>query len=136
MIRMAALAAALLGNGLVSAADVIIGLSADAQSAVFTRAVREKIIVDPHTIQFKTAQPYPNLPVDMSVLPMLSKRAVQNAQSPDFDAGKAAIGTGPYKLVRFARGDRIELQRHDAYRGPKPAWDRVAIRIITNAGRG
>ena len=106
--------------------------SAGAQFSVFTRAVREKIIVDPHTIRFKTATPYPNMPVDMAALPMLSKRAAQNAQSADFDAGKAAIGTGPFKLVRFVRGDRIELARHDAYWGPKPAWDRVTLRILTN----
>jgi len=106
--------------------------SAGAQFAVFTRAVREMIIVDAHTIRMKTAAPYPNLPIDMSALPMLSKRAAQNAQSPDFDSGKAAIGAGPFKLVRFVRGDRIELARNDAYWGPKPAWDRVTLRIITN----
>ena len=106
--------------------------SAGAQFSVFTRAVREKIIVDPHTIRFKTATPYPNLPIDMAALPMLSKRAAQDAQSPDFDAGKAAIGAGPFKLVRYVRGDRIELARNDAYWGPKPAWDRVTLRILTN----
>ena len=106
--------------------------SAGAQFSVFTRAVREKIIVDPHTIRFKTATPYPNMPVDMSLLPMLSKRAAEGAQSTDFDAGKAAIGAGPFKLVRFVRGDRIEFARHEAYWGPKPAWDRVTLRILSN----
>jgi peptide/nickel transport system substrate-binding protein len=106
--------------------------SVGGQFAIFTRAVREKTIVDPHTIHLKTATPYPNLPIDMAALPILSKRAAQGAQSSDFDSGKAAIGAGPYKLVRFSRSDRIELARNDAYWGPKPAWDRVTLRILTN----
>jgi peptide/nickel transport system substrate-binding protein len=99
---------------------------------VFTRAIAEKIIVDPYTIRFRTAKPYPNMPIDMSLLPILSKKAAQNAASADFDSGKAAIGAGPYRLVRFAKGDRIELARNEAYWGPKPAWERVTFRLLTN----
>jgi MarR-like DNA-binding transcriptional regulator SgrR of sgrS sRNA len=57
---------------------------------------------------------------------------VLNAASTDFDSGKAALGTGPYRIVRFAKGERIELARHDAYYGPKPAWERVVFRLISN----
>ena len=99
---------------------------------VFTRAIAEKIIVDPYTIRFRTAKPYPNLPIDMSLLHMLSKKAASNATTADFDSGKPAIGAGPYKLVRFAKGDRIELARHDGYWGAKPAWERVTFRLLTN----
>ncbi len=100
--------------------------------AIFTRMIKETLVVDPNTIRFRTTTPYPNLPVDMSLLHMLPRRTAQNAASADFDSGKAAIGAGPYKLARFARGDRIELVRHDAYWGPKPAWDRVTFRLLTN----
>lgn len=99
---------------------------------VFTRPITQKVIVDPHTIQLKTATPYPNMPSDMASIIIVSKRAAQNAASADFDSGKAAVGTGPYKLVRFLKGDRIELARHEGYWGPKPAWDRVLFRLITN----
>jgi len=99
---------------------------------VFTRPITEKIIVDPYTLHLKTATPYPNMPSDMASVIIVQKRAAQNASSADFDSGKAAIGTGPYKLVRFLKGDRIELARHDAYWGPKPHWDRVTMRLITN----
>ncbi len=100
--------------------------------AVFTRLIKETLVVDPLTVRFRTAAPYPNLPVDMSLLHMLSKKAAQNATSADFDSGKAAIGAGPYKLVRFAKGDRIELERHEGYWGPRPPWDRVTFRLITS----
>lgn len=103
---------------------------------VFTRPITQKVIVDRHTIQLKTAAPYPNMPSDMASIIIVSKRAALSATSADFDSGKAAVGTGPYKLVRFVKGDRIELARHEGYWGPKPAWDRALFRLITNdAGR-
>lgn len=99
---------------------------------VFTQAIREKVIVDPYTIRLKTAAPYPNMPSDMASVIIVSRRVAQDATSADFDSGKAAIGTGPWKFVRFAKGDRIELARNDAYWGPKPAWDKVTFRLISN----
>ena len=99
---------------------------------VFTRAITAKHMPDSHTIQLRTATPYPNLPSDMASVIIVQKRAAQNAATADFDSGKAAIGAGPYKLVRFLKGDRIELARHDGYWGPRPHWDRVTMRLITN----
>ena len=61
------------------------------------------------------------MPSDMSSVIIVSKRAAQDATSADFDSGKATVGTGPWKFVRFAKGDRIELTRNEAYWGPRPA---------------
>ena len=99
---------------------------------IFTQPVVAKHAPDPHTIQLRTATPYPNLPSDMASIAMLQKRAAQNANSADFDSGKAVVGAGPYKLARFLKGDRIELVRHDGYWGAKPHWDRVTLRFLTN----
>ncbi|MGP1676758.1 MAG: ABC transporter substrate-binding protein, partial [Burkholderiales bacterium] len=74
------------------------------------------------------------LPYDLDSIFIVSRKAAAGASTADFDSGKAAVGTGPYKLVRFARGDRIELARNDAYWGGqngKPApWDKVTLRIL------
>jgi peptide/nickel transport system substrate-binding protein len=43
---------------------------------------------------------------------------------------KAAVGTGPYKLARWVRGDRIELEANDTYWGGKPAIRRIVVRVI------
>src|SRR5262245_3582398 len=99
---------------------------------VFTKAITEKIVVDKHTLRLKTATPYPLVPNEVGAVMIVSRRAAQNATTDDFNTGKAAIGTGPYKFVRWMRGDRIELVRNDAYWGPKPAWERVTFRLITN----
>ncbi|HTD90891.1 MAG TPA: ABC transporter substrate-binding protein [Burkholderiales bacterium] len=104
--------------------------------AAYTKQITEKIVVDPYTIRFKTAAPYPLMPNDMSTVFILSARAAKGtttagAATEDFNNGKATIGTGPFKFVRYAKGDRIELTRNDNYWGPKPAWDKVTLRIIT-----
>ena len=99
--------------------------------ATYSKQITEKIIVDPYTIRFKTAAPYPLMPNDMSTIFILSARAAKGATTEDFNNGKAAIGTGAFKFVRYAKGDRIELARNDAYWGPKAAWDKVTLRIIT-----
>ena len=100
----------------------------------FTRPIVAKEIVDRYTIRLKTATPYAMVPYDMNSIFIVSKKAASGASTEDFNTGKATIGTGPFKLVRFARGDRVELVRNDAYRGPKPAWDRVVLRVMPNDG--
>src|SRR4029078_21885 len=37
---------------------------------------------------------------------------------------------GPFKFVRYAKGDRVELARFDGYWGTKSAWDKVTFRVI------
>jgi len=72
------------------------------------------------------------MPNDMSTIFIVSSRAARGAATDDFNSGKATIGTGPFRFVRYAKGDRIELARNDQYWGAKPAWDRVTFRIITS----
>jgi peptide/nickel transport system substrate-binding protein len=107
-------------------------LNAPGGFTIYTRSIVDKIIVDPYTIRLKTATPYPNMPTDMAGLIIVSSQAAKGAVSSDFDSGKAAIGTGPWKFVRYIKGDRIELIRNDNYWGRKPVWDRVTFRLITS----
>lgn len=96
----------------------------------FVKPITAKKIIDPWTLQLKTATPYAMLPHDLDSIFIVSKKAAAGAATEDFNSGKAAVGTGPFKLVRFARGDRIELARNDAYWGAKSAWDKVTLRIL------
>jgi peptide/nickel transport system substrate-binding protein len=97
---------------------------------VYTKGIASAQAVDATTIRIRTNGPYPLLPNDLSVVPIVSKRAAANATTEDFNSGKATIGTGPYRFVRWAKGDRIELVRNDAYWGPKAPWERVTLRLI------
>ena len=96
----------------------------------YTKQIQKIEVVDPHTIRFKTALPYPLMPSDMSQVAIIS-RQFANATTEDFNSGRAAIGTGPFKLVRFAKGDRLEFARNDAWWGGKTPWEKVTLRILT-----
>jgi peptide/nickel transport system substrate-binding protein len=100
----------------------------------FTRPIVAKEMPDRYTIRLKTAAPYAMVPYDVNSIFIVSKKAATGASTEDFNTGKAAIGTGPYRLARFARGDRVELVRNDAYWGEKAAWDKVVFRIVPNDG--
>ena len=99
---------------------------------VYTKAIVNKKIIDANTIRFTTKEPYPLLLADLTSIYIVQKKATQNLSSDDFSSGKGMIGTGPYKFVRFARDDRLELDRNEAYWGKKPAWSKVTLRFIPN----
>lgn len=95
----------------------------------FTKQISELIVVDPYTIRFRTATPYPLMPSDMTQVAIISKSAAK-ATTEEFNNGKAAIGTGPYRLLHYLKGDRIELQRNDSYWGGSTPWERVTLRLL------
>src|SRR6266853_71494 len=100
------------------------------QLGIFTRRIVAKEIVDPYTLRLKTATPYAMVPYDLNSVFIVSRKAAARSGPEDFDSGKAMIGTGPFRFVRFARGDRVELARNDDYWGAKPAWEKVTFRIV------
>ncbi|MCZ7658845.1 MAG: ABC transporter substrate-binding protein [Xanthobacteraceae bacterium] len=118
--------------------------------AINVRAITRMSAPDPLTLVIGTDKPHPLLPNELSNVAILSakangagqvefdRQACRNAGSypktEAFNAGEAAIGTGPYRLVRFTKGDRTILERADGYWGEKPAWARVVLRPITSAG--
>ena len=100
--------------------------------AVYSRPIRRVEVVDPLTVRFHTAEPYPLVPLDMTNVRVLDKETHENATTEDFNSGRAAVGTGPWRVVSHRQGDRIEFERHDGYWGDKPAFARVNYRMITN----
>src|SRR5690606_12545621 len=91
-----------------------------AQLTLYTASIADITIVDPHTIRFATKQPNPLLPAYLAQVYIISRSATGSATTADFNTGKAAIGTGPYRFVEWQRGDRLVLKRNDAYWGGKP----------------
>ncbi|MEG9863032.1 MAG: ABC transporter substrate-binding protein [Parvularculales bacterium] len=86
--------------------------------------------VDDYTIHVKTAEPYPLMPNDMSTVRIVSSKAAKGASTEDYNSGKAAIGTGPYKFVEWVPGDRVVIERNDNYFGKKAAFDKVTFKPI------
>ncbi|MBV1797637.1 ABC transporter substrate-binding protein [Siccirubricoccus sp. G192] len=106
--------------------------------ALFTpnvRSIASIDIIDPQTIRIHTREPNPLMPFDLAGPAILSRRV--HGPSPatsDFNSGKLAIGTGPYRYGAFAHNERLELARNTEYWGPAEPWDRVVIRYIAQPG--
>jgi peptide/nickel transport system substrate-binding protein len=98
---------------------------------IYTKAIKNVVVVDPLTLELKTDGPYPLMPNDLSNFFIVSKKHVE-APTEDFNRLTAAVGTGPYRYVDYARGERIVMERNEAYWGKKPEWKKVTFRLITN----
>ncbi len=100
--------------------------------AIYTRPIREVQILDPYTIRFRTAAPYPLMPRDIAQVKMLDRQTHAQATTEQFNAGVMAIGTGPFRVSSHRNGERIEFERFDGYYGTQPHWQRATLRMITN----
>jgi peptide/nickel transport system substrate-binding protein len=101
---------------------------------IYTKAITRVEIVDPQTVRLHTATVYPLLPVDLTQVFIIPHSLGLDPTTEDFNNGKNAIGTGPFRFVSYKPGDRIEMDRNDAYWGAKPHWQHVSYRIIPNDG--
>ena len=117
---------------------------------ISTRSISAIEAIDAETLTIHTEGPDPLLPIELSTIAIISADVNDAPKSitfdkqgcgltawpktEDFDSGKIAIGTGPFRVKEFVKGDRIVLERNDAYRGEKPYWSRVTLRPITSAG--
>lgn len=101
--------------------------------APMLRAIARVEILSPLQLRLHTTGPAPTLPRDLALVHIVSRHAGQDATTADYNSGRAAIGTGPYRLVRAVPGDRIELARNDDWWGARPDWATVTLRILSNA---
>jgi peptide/nickel transport system substrate-binding protein len=99
---------------------------------LYIGTIKEVVIKGPHLVHLVTAEPAPLLPWDISTFGIISKKYGATAASEDYNSAKAAIGTGPYKLVSYSPNERIVYQRNDAYWGPKEPWAKVTFTLLAN----
>jgi peptide/nickel transport system substrate-binding protein len=98
----------------------------------YLKHVTKTVAVDPLTVVVETDGPDPILLNELQNVWIVSRRNGAGATTSDYNSRKAAIGTGPYRVVEWMPGDRIVLQRFDGYFGARPDWERVTYRPITN----
>ena len=56
----------------------------------------------------------------------------KDARNEEFNSGKAAIGTGPFKFVSWTPKGDLVLERYDGYWRGKAPWQRVIRKEIPN----
>ena len=97
-----------------------------------TSYIRGKTIekIDDVTFRVKTPAPEALMLNHLANIEIMSAKASANVTTEDINAGKGAVGTGPYQFVEFVPGDRLVLKRNDAYWGNKEPWEKVTFRFI------
>ncbi|MFH2129941.1 MAG: ABC transporter substrate-binding protein [bacterium] len=83
-------------------------------------------IVDDYTIQLVTAKPFAPLLNNLALwlCPILSPTAMEKYKD---QIGMNPVGTGPYKLVKWNKDDKIILTRNDTYWGDKAKIERIIL---------
>jgi peptide/nickel transport system substrate-binding protein len=98
----------------------------------YLKHVKSTVAADPLTVVIETDGPDPIVLNEIENVWIVSRKNGEGATSADYNSRKAAIGTGPYRVVEWVPGDRIVLERYDGYFGAKPDWEKVTYRPITN----
>ncbi len=99
----------------------------------FASAIKGKAVskVDDGIIAITTPAPDPLLLRQIARIMIVPRSKARTVKTEDFNSGKAAIGTGPFKLSEYAPGRHLVLVRNDGYWGAKPNWSRIILQPIT-----
>jgi peptide/nickel transport system substrate-binding protein len=98
----------------------------------FVRPVKEAEVVDPLTLRIHTVTPTPLLMDMIGRIFVIPAKLGPRVTTEDFTAGRAMIGTGPYRFKTFAPGDKVVAVANPTYWGAKPQFDTVTIKFLAN----
>ena len=99
---------------------------------MYLTGVTRAQVVDPLTVRLLTNSAAPLVPYNLPFIYVVSRRAAEGKTTEDFNTGTAAIGTGPYRLREWVRGDRLVLQGNRDYWGGMPACPNLVLRPVAN----
>jgi peptide/nickel transport system substrate-binding protein len=91
------------------------------------RAIRAVEVVDPKTLKLQLSQRSGGLLQSLALgsAVMVSPQSAQNnAVQP--------VGTGPFRFLRWRRGDSITLERNPDFQGTQPQLDQVTFKFIAD----
>jgi peptide/nickel transport system substrate-binding protein len=90
--------------------------------------------VGDHRVRIRTRLPLPTLANNLAPIAIVSHRIGERAEPGDFNTGRHAIGTGPYRFVEWVAGSHVRLAADPGHWRGKPVWNEVVLRPITNPG--
>jgi len=96
---------------------------------LYTRAIAEVSAPDPFTLRIRTNSAYPLLPVDLSNISIIS-RQFEAATTAEFNASRAAIGTGAFRFAAWLPGESLRLAANPDHWAGAPPWQQASLRII------
>jgi peptide/nickel transport system substrate-binding protein len=78
---------------------------------------------DPYTVVFTLAEPFASLPVNLSAIPIVPYGANGAFR-------QHPVGTGPYRFVRYASDERLELAPHERHWRGRPRNDGLLFKVV------
>ncbi|WP_462362683.1 ABC transporter substrate-binding protein [Pyramidobacter porci] len=86
-------------------------------------------IEDKYTVVVKTRTPFGGFLESMKhpYASILNKKAVEEAGS---NYSMHPVGTGAFKLIKWTKGEKLELERFENYHGTKPVYKNLIFLII------
>jgi len=96
-------------------------LTCEVRTKFFANDQLEVTAVDDHTLEIKTGQPNPILPL------LMTTHTIHASGAPFDQPTREAIGTGPYRLVEWPAGQQIVLERYPDYWGDQPDVERAVF---------
>ncbi len=94
--------------------------------------VKDVVVVDPNTVTINLTQPntafLANLAMGIAA-PIVSPKALADNNN---SVMETPVGTGPYKFVKWNKGENVVLVRNDEYWGDKAKTKNVVFRIIAD----
>lgn len=83
-------------------------------------------MVDARTVVLTMKAPNQLLPAALTLVPVVSSQQLAKGDEYRTDL----VGTGPYRLAKWDRGQSVTLVRNEGYWGAKPAYRRVEVRAV------
>ena len=94
--------------------------------------MKETEIVDQLTLRVHTVAPTPLLMDMIGRIFVLPAKLGPSVANEDFNAGRAMIGTGPYRFRSSAPGDSVVWTASPDYWGARPEFDTVTVKFLAN----
>ncbi len=103
--------------------------------AGFNEVIRSVDVVDANTVQINLNEPQGTLLLNLALFAFAIASPTALAADPEGFA-RRPVGTGAFRFVEWVPGDRVVMDRNEAYWGEQAKVDRVVVRAIPdNAAR-
>ena len=96
---------------------------------IYLENLKEVKIIDDYTIQIITKAPMPALLQNLSHIStsIISPKAIDESETKSLDQNP--VGTGPFKLEKWTKGESMTLVAAPGYWGKKPAIEKIVFKV-------
>jgi peptide/nickel transport system substrate-binding protein len=98
----------------------------------YYQEIKDVRAIDDLTVEFTYARPYFLALEFCGGMPIVPKHIFDKGDFNTNPAGRAPVGTGPYRFVKWTTGREIVLDKNPDYWGEKPKLDKIVFKIITD----